>query len=650
MLSSFRRLIYSKVGAIVTGVVLVLIALAFAGGDVAGLRSQGLSSLSGGGDLLHVGRASVTAPEFAAQVEAEVSAYRQQQPGLTTTQFVTGGGFDAALARLTNALALDQFGQKQGMLISKRAVDGQIASIPALQGPNGEFDPNLFRQLLVQRKLTEGGVRTDLQRDMMAQFLTAPLLQVRTVPQQLALPYANLSLEKRAGVIAFVPSQAMSAGPVPTDIELQAFYSRNLARYTVPERRVLRIARVTSDQVKAQATPTDAEIAAAYNGDRGKYAATEKRTVTQVVVLDQASAAQLAARVKGGTPLAAAAADAGLSASTKSGLTKAALATQTSPALAEAAFSAAEGGVIGPVRGGLGFTVARIDAVEQVAGRALPQARGEIAAALTKTKTATVLSDLGAKIDDALGGNSTFDEVVADNRLAAQTTPALLAGGGDPEHPGQPDPALAPLLSAAFGMADGDEPQLVPLGPDGSFAVVALGRIVPAAPRPLAQVREQVTRDLLADRARLVARRIAGEILARVNAGTSLAQAWSQSGVKAPAPHPLIAGREDLDRAQGPTKGPLALMFAMAPGSTKLLEAPGGAGWAVIRLERIQQGDASKDSARIAAVRQALGGLAGREYAEQFARAARATVGVRTNADAVAKVKTQLLGQSSAGQ
>lgn len=138
MLSTFRRLIYSKAGAIVTGVVLVLIALAFAGGDVAGLRSKGLSSFGGGGDLLRVGGESVGPDAFAAQVQAAIANYRQQQPTLTPEQFIAGGGLDATLARLTNAMALDQFGQRQGMLISKRAVDGQIASIPGLQGPNGD--------------------------------------------------------------------------------------------------------------------------------------------------------------------------------------------------------------------------------------------------------------------------------------------------------------------------------------------------------------------------------------------------------------------------------------------------------------------------------------------------------------------------------
>ena len=303
MISLFRRLIFSKVGVVVAGLLFAIFGLSMVGGDMSGLRSQGLAALGGSGtDLIRVGSVKVSPEALAARVNDEFEGFRQQQPTLTMAQYVAGGGFDATVQRYINSLALDQFGQGQGMLVSKRAIDGQIASIPGLQGPNGDFDPNAFRQLLIQRKLTERGVRDDLSRDILANQLTQPLeRQQGQVPLQLALPYANMSLDRRAGTIAFVSSRAMTPGPVPTDAELQTFYARNVARYTVPERRTLRLARVTPDLVRARATPSDADIAAQYRADAVKYAATEKRTVTQVVVLDQAAANALAAKVKAGT-------------------------------------------------------------------------------------------------------------------------------------------------------------------------------------------------------------------------------------------------------------------------------------------------------------------------------------------------------------
>ena len=643
MLAFFRRLTKSKVGLFIVFIFLGLIAFAFASGDVSNIRSQGIDAVAGNDELVRVGDTSITGTDFGQRVQGEVDAYRQQQPTLDMAQFVNAGGFDSLLTRLTGATALEQFGQRQGMTVSKRAIDGQIASIPGLQGINGQFDPNLFRQFLAQRKLTEKGVRADLSRDLLTTALIGRLGERLPVPEQLALPYANLSLERRAGTIALVPTRAIATGPAPTQQELELRYGRNLARYTVPERRQIRYARVSPDQLRA--TPWDAEIAQAYNADRARFAPTERRTITQVVVLDQAGADRLAARVRSGTPLAQAATAAGLSTSTKAAVTKAALAGETSPALANAVFAASKGAVVGPVRGGIGFTVASVDDVRQVAGRSLAQARDEIAAALTTRKTADALQALRDRIDDALGDESTFDEIVADQKLQAQTSPALLASGVDPDRTGTPDVGLRPLIAAAFQMEDGEEPQLVPTGEDGSFALVALSRVQPAAPRPLAAIRDQVARDVEADRARLAARRIAQQLLARVNKGATMAAAWAATGLSTDGPKPLVASREDIDRAQGPSRAPLALMFAMAPGTAKLLEAPGNGGWAIIKLERIQPGDASRDQPRVAAVRQAFGQLLGREYAEQFSRAAEKIVGVSTDKAAVARVKKQLAGQ-----
>jgi peptidyl-prolyl cis-trans isomerase D len=642
MLSNFRRLIYSKVGAVLAIVFLGLLALSMTSGDVTSILSSGGSL--GGDTVVEVGSASITAPEFRARIDQEVQVLRQQQPTLDLAQFVEGGGVEGTLERQINGLALQAFGRDQGMVVSKRMIDGEIASIPGLQGLNGQFDPTLFRQLLAERKLTERGVREEVERQLMGQLLTAQFARPVPAPRQLALPYTNLSLERREGEIAFVPGAAVPAGPAPTEAELRTFYDRNRARYTVPERRVIRYARVTPDQVRARATPTEAEIAQAYGRDRAKYAPTEQRSITQVVVLDRAGADALAARAKGGQSLTEAARAAGLETTTIAAADKAALTRRTSSALADAVFGAAQGAVVGPVRGGLGFVVARVDAITQVPGRTLAQAREEIAAALTKQKTADALNAVNEAVDDRLADGATFDEVVADQKLAAQTTAPLLANGTDPDRPGAPDPALAPIVQAAFQMEEGDEPQLVPAGEDGAFAVVALGTVSPAAPRPFTQAREQVAKDFAADRARQAARRVAGQILAAVNRGQSFGQAWAATGLNAAPPRPLRASREEVERAQGPTRAPLALMFAMTPGSARLLEEPNGNGWAVIKLNTIIPGDASREPARVAALRNVFGQVLSRELLQQFVFAARAQAGVRVNQPAVARIKTELQG------
>ncbi|MES3108710.1 peptidylprolyl isomerase [Sphingomonas aurantiaca] len=647
MLAFFRRLTHSKVGVIITFLVLGVIALAFAAGDVTGLSSMTGGAGITGGDVATVGKAEVSANELKTQAQTQLEGFRQQQPTLDMATFVNQGGFEGTLDRIISSMALEQFGRAQGMVVSKRSVDGQIASIPALQGPTGKFDENLYRQVLAQRKLTDAQIRSDIVRDTFAQQLTIPSTGATQVSSQLALPYASLLLEKRTGTIGFIPAAVVPAGAAPSEADLNTFYTRNIARYTVPERRIIRYAVVSPDQVKTQAVATDAEIAKAYQQDRARYAATEKRTITQVVVADQAGATALAAKVKAGTSLADAARAAGLEASTQAGVEKAAYAGTASAQVADAVFAAASGAVIGPVRTQLGWTVAKVDKIENVAGRSLDQVRGEIAAALGIQKAAAALSDIHDKIDDSLSKNATFDEVIADQKLKPVTTPALIASGINPDDAtSKPDPAIAPLVAAAFQAADGDGPQLVQLGTDGGFAVVALGRVVRATPRPLAQVRAAVLQDVTAERSRQAARKVAADVLARINKGMTIQQSLAQTKLPIPAARPLTASRAQI--AADPRGAPpaLALMFSMAPNTAKTLAAPDDSGWFIIKLDSIASGNAAGNDAAIKAARANIGRSVGREYVEQFAKAVRVDVGVKTNPTALARTRAELLGQA----
>ncbi|MEG8017571.1 hypothetical protein [Sphingomonas sp. LR55] len=250
----------------------------------------------------------------------------------------------------------------------------------------------------------------------------------------------------------------------------------------------------------------------------------------------------------------------------------------------------------------------------------------------------------------SLSKNATFDEVIADQKLAAVTTPALIASGVNPDDAAsKPDPAIAPLVAAAFQAAEGDGPQLVQLGTDGGFAVVALGRVVPATPRPLAQVRAAVLQDMTADRSRQAARKVAADVLARINKGMPIQQSLSQTGLKLPAARPLTASRAQI--AADPRGAPpaLALMFSMAPNTAKTLAAPDDSGWFVIKLDSIASGNAAGNDAAIKAARANIGRSVGREYVEQFAKAVRADVGVKTNAASLARVRADLLGQGGTG-
>ncbi|MEN2786680.1 peptidyl-prolyl cis-trans isomerase [Sphingomonas qilianensis] len=642
MLSVIRRLIHSKVGLVITFGFLAIIGLAFAATDITGLQSTGAPT---GDSVATVGDAKLSGTELRTRTQDQLEAYRQQQPNLDMGQFVAGGGLDATLKELIAGMSLEQFGRDVGFVVSKRAIDGQIASIPALQGTDGTFSQLLYDRLLQERRLTDAQVRADVTRETIARQLILPTIGASQVPSQLALPYASLSLEKREGQIGIIPTRAIPAGAPPSDAELAAWYQRNIARYTIPERRVVRYAVVTADQVKAQITPTEAELTAAYQSQRASFAPSEKRTFQQVIVADQAAANAIAAKLKAGTAIVEAARAAGLEPSTFTATDKTTYAGQSTAAVADAIFAAPKGGIVGPVRGALGFTVARIDDVRQVPGKTFAEARPELLAAVTKDKTQQVLGKIHDAIDDAAANRATFDEIIADQKLSAQSTPPLLGDGRDPSNPAiKAAPDFVPVVAAAFAAEQGDAPQMVPLGTDGGFAVVGLGRIVPPAAPPLAEIRAVVARDVTLDKARRQARAIAAGIVAKASKGGSFPALFAASGVKTPPLQPMKVARAQLTANPRGAPPPLTLLFSMSQGSTKLLEAPNNEGWFIVHLDRIEPGNAAAQKPVIDQMRAEIGRSIGREYAEQFTQAVQAKVGVKRNEKSIAAIKAEMAG------
>ncbi|HGP5685089.1 TPA: peptidyl-prolyl cis-trans isomerase, partial [Vibrio cholerae O1] len=160
------------------------------------------------------------------------------------------------------------------------------------------------------------------------------------------------------------------AGLNPSDGDLQSFYTQNRNRYMIAEQRVLKIAKVGPETV-ANVVPTDAEIAAYYKANQAQFAGSETRVISQAVVQDKAQADGIAARARGGAAFAAAAAPAGLSAEDVSvgPQTRAEFTNLAGDQVAAAAFGAAKGAIVGPIKSDLGWHVIKIDDVRGASGR-----------------------------------------------------------------------------------------------------------------------------------------------------------------------------------------------------------------------------------------------------------------------------------------
>jgi peptidyl-prolyl cis-trans isomerase D len=372
--------------------------------------------------------------------------------------------------------------------------------------------------------------------------------------------------------------------------------------------------------------------------------------LSQVVLTSEAAARAFQQKLTAGTPFAQAAQQAGfapgdIAVGVKS---RDEFAKMSGPAVADAAFRAAKGAIVGPVRSGLGWHIVKVDEVKTIAATPLASVRAELAKQIETQKGQKALADLAAAIDAKVGEGASFEQVVRERHLAVAETPPVTATGAAPDNPAwKAAPELVPLLKGAFQLGANEPPQVAPIVPNQRYALVSVAQVVAAAPPPLAKIQAQVKADLIDRRAADRARAVAQSIVSKINAGIAPADAFRQAGVALPPVQPLSAVRRDVARQGQQVPVPLQMLFTLPRGKARMAPAPDNRGWVVVYLDKIVPGDASKEAGLAEAVRSQFTPVVGDEYVQQLLGAIRGTVKVRRNEAALAKLKGELMGNGA---
>ena len=646
MLSSFRRLSKSKVGTGVMALVLIAILAGFAIADIQNFGS-GLSGFGMSSDTLaKVGKQQVTEREMSDAMQRRLQEARQQQPDATYASIA--GDFTAILQALVDQRTLIAFADRFGYPLSKRLIDAEIAQLPGTKGLNGQFSEQAYQGFLAQRRMSDAQVREILTGGLLQRLLLTPVAANARMSVGMATPYASMLLEAREGQGAVVPIEAFAAALKPTDADIQAYYNGHRNRYLVPEQRSLRIALIGPQQV-ASVSATDAEIEAAYKANQATYGARQSRNLSQAVVPEQATANGIAARARAGASIADAAKPAGANAAVTSitDQSREAYAAAAGGAVANAVFAAKAGAVVGPIQSDFGWVVVKVDSVKDQGGKTLAQARTEIAAALNDNKRKEALEALADKVQTAVDEGSNLVEAAKAAGVAVTTTPVIMANGLSRQNPAhRTDPELAPAVKAGFEIAPNDPPEIVSLGGDAGYALVAPATVVPASPAPLAAIRDRVAKDWINERADAQAKAAAKAIADKVTRGMPLEEAVKQAGVPLPAPRPIAARRIQLASAGGKVPAPMQMLFTLPAGKSRMVVDNEGRGYFVVKVTKIVPGNALMQPALIAQVQTQMQDGLSEDYARQLVTAMRGELGYERNEKAIVGAR-QRLSQAS---
>jgi peptidyl-prolyl cis-trans isomerase D len=649
MLQGFRTIINSIVGKVLFTILLLTFALLGVG---YGFRDLVLGA-TGSNDAAKVGGDTISLSQLDSDYRRQLlNQQRRMGAAFNPTQAEKEGIAQTALDKDVDIALFADAARRDGFLVGDALLRDIIESERAFAGSDGRFDTAHFRALLENEGMTEGAFVATIREDIAKQMVLNPVAGSASAPTFLVDDIYRYRNEQRVAETVTIPNSAATAITPPTEAEIAAYYNAHPAAYTAPEYRSFTVLALSPDLFAGEINPTEADLRAAYDQHKADYVLPEKRKITQVVLGDQATADQVAKLARSGKSLADAA--------------KAVTAGKTQPtaldflarddfpdALRDPVFGAEKGAVTGPVQSILGWHVLEVDDIQP--GHQVPfdDVKTKLTTQLKHDGSADRLADQIDKIGDRLAGGAAMDAVAASvNAKAASFGPMNAAG--EPESPAKPETLATPetlakpgaeptkpestWIAEAFKLHAGETSQFMD-SQDGGYYAVRLDSVTPAAPRPLADVRAEVTAAWTAEQkaAQIVKR--ADEIVAKVRAGTPMTQIAAEAGVTVVKTPPLL--RDPLaNKLATASPALVAALFGLGKvGDVTSVDA--GDGRIVARLTEIKQADPKSAGADILPLRRELDAALQADDLAQYRAGLRRDIKVTINPDAVETVVGQ---------
>lgn len=520
MITLFRNFAKSKWAA----GLFALIILSFL---IVGAQSDVFASL-GPRHIITAGDRSVDANQFRADFE-RVRANLQEQAGrpVSYEDMVKENLHQQYLDTQTQRLGFLAWAWKAGIRPGKELVLKQIRQIPAFFNQiTGQFDKDLYTQALAQQNLTSEMLEQDLRDQYVTAHVGSAVFAGLQAPRVYAALLAGQALESRDGRWFTVTQDMAGRADAPTDAQLTAFMKENEERLRSPEFRMISLVLFTPGANDPRPTITEEQVKERFEFRKAALVEPEKRTFVTLTVPTREAADKIAADLRAGKSPAEVAKAHNIQLGDYAAAPQSAVGD---PAVGAAVFGLAVDQVSAPVQGRLGFTVAKLSAVQPGQDVTLESARPALVQELQAeaVKAATYAKVEAFEKARQEGKNLADAAAVAKARIIQ--LPPFTEQGQLPD--GQPMNAPRQVVESAYTLSKGGESDVIDAG-DGQYFAVRLDDIRPAALPSLDEIRVPLGQQwTMRENARRLSAK-AEELAGRVRAGEDIAKVASDAGAR----------------------------------------------------------------------------------------------------------------------
>ena len=446
------------------------------------------------------------------------------------------------LAQLVAETTIDEQAKQLRLGIDNAEIAKRITSDPSFRGANGQFDRQRFEQIIRQAGFSESRFIEEQRRSMLRRQLAQSVTGDLKVPATALAALNQYQNEKRQ--IEYVALEAAQAGdaPAPTPEVLNKYFDERKTLFRAPEyRNITLLSLAPSDLAKPDAV-TDADAKAYFEQHKDSYGKPEKREVRQIVFQKPEEAADARERITKGAKFDDIAKERQLKES-DTDLGMVAKSDIIDPAVADAAFSLKPGETSAPVKGRFGTVLLQVGKIEPGEEKTYEQVAAQIKREMAESRAKSDVGNLRDKIEDERAAGSTLAETAKKLGIKSVSIESVdRSGRGLDGKPVTGLPQTPNVISAAFASDVGVDTDPLQL-PGGGYLYYDVTGVTPSRERPLEEVKDQVTARWRDDE---IAKRLqakADDLVGKLKAGTSFAQAASEAGLNVQTAKDLQRGK-----------------------------------------------------------------------------------------------------------
>jgi len=438
-----------------------------------------------------VGSSSITPDQFRQLYQNKLNelSLRLQRP-IPPDQARAFGLDRQVLGQWVQDAALDQLARNMRLGISEDDLKRIITDDPSFHGPGGRFDADRFRAILQRIGQSEQTYVAETRRETLRRQITGTLSTDIKAPNVETEAINRFQNEQRDAEYLVLTRALVGELPAPTPDELAKYFERRKVLFRAPEYRKATVLALTPTAIAATIEISPAEVKEFYDKNVARFSVAEKRQLQQMLFQDKDEARKAADRLAGGLSFDDLAKekkltdkdmDIGL-------LAKNQIADQK---VAEAAFSLTAGQASGAIDNPFGSTIVRVVKIEPGSSKPFAEVEGEIKKGLAGERAKEQVRKLREKVDEEIGGGARIDEIAKKLNIPYLAIEAVDRSGRAPDGKPVDLPKGVDVLDGIFSTEVGLENDALQTQ-DGGTVWYELVAVTPSRDRALDEIKGEV--------------------------------------------------------------------------------------------------------------------------------------------------------------